>query len=140
VRVELGPIPADSARAWIAYAREILAQRRAHDAETLPDDVRAGFEAYLSEWEAAISGPELRWEAEVDPELVEYLVHGFYRVATRLAEESERRGGRVSPAEGDLFYRGLVHALLDAMAAEGSAAAEFAEQLREFWPGIDDSD
>jgi hypothetical protein len=138
VRVELGPVPADSARAWIGYAREVLATRRAHDAETLPDDVRAGFEAYLAEWETAIRGQELRWEADVDSELVEYLVHGFYRVATRLAEESERRGGRLSPPEGDLFYRALVNALLDAMAAEGAAAAEFAEQLREFWPGLDD--
>jgi hypothetical protein len=138
VRIEVGPVPSESARVWIAYAREVLATRRAHDAETLPEDLVAGFDGYLTQWEKAARGAELRWESEVDPELVEYLVHGFYRVATRLAEESERRGGRVSPPEGDAFYRALVHALLDAMSAEGAAAAEFADQLREFWPGLED--
>jgi hypothetical protein len=137
VRIELGPVSGASARSWIGYAREVIATRRAHDDETLPADLRAGFEVYLDEWEAAARGGELRWEAEIAPEVVEYMVHGFYRVATRLAEEGERRGGRASPPEGDEFYHALVAALLEAMASEGAAAQEFAEHLREFWPGLD---
>jgi hypothetical protein len=140
VHVAVGPVSGASARAWISYARQVLATRRPHDNETLPDDLRGAFEGYLTEWDAAARGREMRWETEVDPALVEYLVHGFYRVAVRLAEESERRGGRVSPPEGDEFYRALVNALLDAMAAEGPAAREFAQHLRDFWPGMVDID
>src|SRR3954464_2235462 len=104
MHVELGPLPSDSAKAWLGYAREALV-KRAHDAETLPDEVREGFERYLNEWEkAASAGPTFRWETEVDGELVEYLVHAFYRVAVRLSEEAERRGGKLAPPEGDLFY------------------------------------
>jgi hypothetical protein len=139
VKVELGPVSAASARAWIDFARAVIATRRPHDNETLPEDLRRGFAAYLDDWEAAAQGEEMRWEADVDPELVEYLVHGFYRVASRLAEERERRGGRVSPPEGDEFYRALVAALLDAMASGGPAARGFAEHLRDFWPGLTDT-
>lgn len=138
MRVEIGPVEASSARAWIAFARDVLSPRRAHDAETLPDDVRAGFEAYLAEWEAAAArSDQLRWESEVDVELLEYLVHAFYRVATRLAEEAERRGSRVSPPEGEAFYRSLVTGLLDALSMAGNGRAAFAEELRSFWPGYE---
>jgi hypothetical protein len=137
MRVEIGPVEASSARAWIAFAREVLAQRRAHDAETLPDDVRDGFEGYLAEWEAAARGEQLRWESEVDVELLEYLVHAFYRVATRLAEEAERRCSRASPPEGEAFYRCLVSGLLDALSSAGNGHASFADELRPFWPGYE---
>jgi hypothetical protein len=137
MRVEIGPVEASSARAWIAFARDVIGQRRAHDAQTLPGDVRAGFEAYLSEWEDAIEGDEVRWESEVDVELLEYLVHAFYRVATRLAEEAERRGSRISPPEGEAFYRCVVTGLLDALSRSGNGRAAFAEELRSFWPGYE---
>jgi hypothetical protein len=137
MHVELGPLPSSSASAWVRYAREVLVTPRAHDAETLPDGVREGFERYLNEWDkAASAGPSFRWATDVDPELVEYLVHAFYRVAVRLSEEAERRGGKLAPPEGDLFYETLVRALLDAMSRETPAAAEFADHLRAFWPGV----
>jgi hypothetical protein len=137
VHVELGPLPSESATLWLAYAREVLGARRAHDAETLPDEVRDGFERYLTEWEKAASeDASFRWSTEVDPELVEYLVHAFYRVAVRLSEEAERRGGKLAPPGGDVFYTALVRALLGAIAKENPAAAEFAEHLRAFWPGV----
>lgn len=140
VLIEVGPVPAGSATAWIAYARAVLRKRRAHDPETLPDDVRQDFVAYLDTWEQAASrGPEMRWSAEIDPAKAEYLVHGFYRVASRLAEEADRRGARQAPVEGDAFYRSLVNALLDAMSAEGGSVAQFADELRPFWPGLDEA-
>jgi hypothetical protein len=137
VHVALGPLPSESARAWLAYARHVVVTPRAHDAETLNDEIRHAFESYLTEWDkAAADDPVFRWETEVDGELVEYLVHAFYRVAVRLSEEAERRGGRLAPPEGDIFYAALVRALLDAMEAETVAAAEFAGHLRAFWPGV----
>ncbi len=136
VHVEVGPVPARSARTWIPYAREVIRHRRAHDPETLPEDVRDGFLFFLDRWEAAAGGEELRWSADVDPGTVEYLVHGFYRVASRLAEEAERPGSIPLPDGGEVFYRSLVNAVLDAMSAEGGPVAEFADQLRPFWPGL----
>lgn len=137
MHVQLGPLPSESAVAWVGYARQVLITKRAHDAETLPEDIRSAFTGYLDEWaRAAAKGPELRWETEVDDELLEYLVHAFYRVAVRLSEEAERRGGRASPPEGDIFYTALVRSLLDAMADETAAAAEFSDHLRAFWPGL----
>ncbi len=119
----------------------MLQTRRAHDAETLPDDVRDSFDSLLDEWdELASAGPELRWQAEVEPAVLEYFVHGFYRVATRLVEEAERSDAPEAPVEGDAFYRALVGGLLDALSAEGGSVAQFADELRPFWPGLADEE
>ena len=40
------------------------------------------------------------------------------------------------PPEGEEFYMSLVHGLLDGLESEGTPAAEFAEELRQFWPGV----
>lgn len=138
MRVAIGPVAAAGARAWIASAREILAGRRADDAEELPAALRQAFAAYLDEWEDAARGDRFRWEAEVDPEVLEYLVHGFYRVVTHLAEEAGRRGVDQQPREGDAFYRCLVDAVLEALSRSGPGRAAFAEELRSFWPGMED--
>ncbi len=134
-------MPASSARVWIAWARDVLQTRRAHDAETLPDDIRDSFNSLLDEWDdLASSGAELRWQAEVEPAVLEWFVHGFYRVATRLTEEAERSDAPEAPAEGDAFYRALVNGLLDALSAEGGSVAQFADELRPFWPGLADDE
>ncbi|MGE3620293.1 MAG: hypothetical protein AB7L84_07515 [Acidimicrobiia bacterium] len=139
--IEVGPVPSRSVRAWVGYARTVIEQRRAHDAETLPEEIRREFERYLDAWERAAGRDDpVRWSAEVDPAVVEYLVHGFYRVATRLAEESERPGARRAPVEGRAFYRALVDALLDALVAQGGSVAQFASELRPFWPWLTDDD
>jgi hypothetical protein len=101
------------------------------------EDIQSAFATYLDEWSAVAARDEVfKWSVEVDPELVEYLVHGFYRLAAVLADEAERRGGRISPPEGDVFYGALVNGLLDALGEGSPANAEFASHLRAFWPGV----
>ena len=110
VQVDIGPIPASSAKAWIDFARSRRNLKR---------------------------GGEFKWTAEVDLEEVEYLVHAFYRVASRAADAAEQRGSRLMPPEGQAFYAALVLGVLDALESAGTPAAEFAGELRQFWPGFE---
>lgn len=137
MRVVLGPVPSSSALAWIDHARRVLDRLAAEDPPTVPPDALAEFEAYLREWEAvARTDPEFRWRAEVDPEVVEYLLNAFHRIATRLDAETGDRPRM--PPEAEPFYRMLVVDLLDELARVDESRAEFAEHLLRFWPGIGD--
>jgi hypothetical protein len=136
VHVEVGPVSSASVRAWVAFAREVLAGDARGE---IADDVRTTFDELLREWDRlARKGPTFRWDADVPGEQVEYLVHGFFRIASRLADEAEARGRRIAPEEGDSFYAALVTGLLAALDSESAATAEFAAYLRSFWPGLGD--
>jgi hypothetical protein len=141
VQVGIGPVAASSATAWVDYARAVLEGYGLED-EPLDDefgaDVLASFRGYLDSWaRVAKRGGEFKWEAEVDLEELEYLVHTFYRVAGRADAAAEARGHRLMPPEADAFYASLVVGLLVALEHAGTPAAEFAEELRQFWPGIE---
>jgi hypothetical protein len=139
VQVDIGPVAAASATAWIDYARAVLEGYGFDD--KAPVDNQIGFEVvksfrnYLDQWaQVAKRGGEFKWTAEIDLEEVEYLVHAFYRVASLATSAAEARGKRLMPPEGEAFYESLVHGLLDALESAGTPAAEFAEELRQFWP------
>jgi hypothetical protein len=101
-------------------------------------EVVKSFRQYLDQWAlVAKRGGEFKWSAEVDLEEVEYLVHAFYRVASLATEAATARGRRLMPPEAEPFYASLVHGLLDALESAGTPAAEFAEELRQFWPRFD---
>lgn len=140
MQVRVGPVSAGSVIAWVAYGRAVLARART-GTEAMPapePDVLDLFERYLDEWRAlAARGEEVLWVADVASEQVEFLTHAFFRIASYLAEEAERRGGPAAPPEGDEFYRALVAAILDALDQQDRATSEFGEQLRQSWPGID---
>jgi hypothetical protein len=139
VHVSIGPVASSSAKAWLGYAREVLTSLRPPGGIEISSDLRESFVGYLTQWEkVAAAGDEFRWETDVAPEIVEYLVHGFYQVATQLADEAEARGSRLMPEEGDAFYAALVRGVLDALADESAPTAEFAAYLRSFWPGFPD--
>ncbi|MGH2684030.1 MAG: hypothetical protein ACRDJP_00995 [Actinomycetota bacterium] len=136
MHIEVGPFPSASAQAWLKYARGVLDEVRAGSG-TLPPDIVTAFEAYLDEWDrAAATRPTFRWSGDADPEVVEYLLHAWFNLASSLARRAEERGVRTAPPEGEVFYNGLVQALLDALAEEGRAGSAFAEQLRTDWPGL----
>lgn len=138
--MHVGPASSSSALAWIGYARSVLDRSDGIvGADALPDEVRDRFGALLGAWEdAARRSDELHWEADVEPDEVEFLAHAFLRIAEALAERAERGGGPSAPPEGDEFYQALVTGIVDALAAEDRARAEFAEQLRQEWPGLAD--
>jgi hypothetical protein len=140
MRVQVGPVASGSVTMWVAYARTVLAQAISrHDADLgrIPLEALDGFERFLDTWDdLADRDTEFLWIADVDPEQIEYLAHTWFGLARALANQAERRGFPVSPPEGDEFYQALLHALLDGLAQEGRSLAEFAEQLRDEWPGL----
>jgi hypothetical protein len=142
VHVRVGPVPSGSVSIWIAYARTVLAQSMAGTqvgTRVIPMEVIEAFETLLREWEDCASRDlTFIWDAELEPEQVEYLTHAFFDLATGLAEAAEQRGFPVSPPEGDEFYYCLVKALLDALEREGGAHCDFALDLRSRWPGLKD--
>ncbi|CAN5701001.1 hypothetical protein BH24ACT3_BH24ACT3_11040 [soil metagenome] len=141
MRVVLGPLPSASVLSWIAYAREVVATAEADPdglGAPLGPDLVEGFRRYLDDWDAtARRTREFRWSTEIDGAMAEYLLHGFHRVVERLAKEAEAAGNSPgAPSEGDEFYHALVSGLLDGLAEDDSAGAEFADHLRSFWPGL----
>jgi hypothetical protein len=140
VRVHLGPVPTEGATAWIRYARQAVAEKAAApDSDPLPADALAGFVRFLDEWEAvAAHSTTFLWEADVDPDTVEYLALALYRFASELDEAARRRGFDLMPDEAMPFYRAVVTAFLDAMATESEAIAAYAEDLRTDWPRLHD--
>lgn len=133
-------MPSASVLAWLEYAGAVLLHNGVAPplGEDIPADATQSFMGYIAEWyEAAERTTEFHWESDVPSEVAEYLVLAFYRIVQRLAEAAEVRGARLAPPEAQTFYVMLVHGLLDALANEGPGAAEFSEDLRSFWPGLD---
>ena len=132
MEVAVGPVAADSMRAFADFARRLL--HSAGPGADVPSDAAASFDRYLDEWEQlAGRGGDVTWTTELEAELAEYLVYAFYRVAKDVNDEAGL--APVVPDPAAPFYWVLVGALLDALAAEGGSRAEFASHLREFWPG-----
>jgi hypothetical protein len=141
MRVEVGPVPSESAIAWISYARAVLSGFGLRgvkvEAEAGPEVV-AAFRGYLDEWEqTAAEDAVFKWTTDLDAEHVQYLVHAFHRVVQRLAEATELRGTALMPPEAVQFDTSLVVGLLDSLAAAGEPMKAFAEELRAFWPGAE---
>jgi hypothetical protein len=137
VHVHVGPIAADSASAWIAFARRVLDDRAAVGAPELPAEVLAGFVGFLDEWDTiAASSATFLWDTDVDTEQVEFLALALHRIASELTEAARRRGYAFMPEQGAPFYRAIVNGFLDAMAAESPTLASYAEELRSSWPTL----
>ncbi|HEV7887955.1 MAG TPA: hypothetical protein VGO92_10375 [Acidimicrobiales bacterium] len=134
MQVQLGPLPSDSAQAWLDYAKGVVGAAL----KQLPIQVAAQFSAYLEEWsEAAAEGEVFLWEGKAEPEEVEYLLHAWFNLAQALVAERGPDAGPPGPPEGRVFYNGLVNGLLGALRKENRATAEFADHLAPFWPGLE---
>lgn len=137
MQLAVGPVASASVVAFADYAELVLdgKVRGIEAGAGLPPDVLVAFRRRLEEWRRlAAVGPAFLWETDVPGDQAEYLVHAFYRLARRL-EVAAVDHGPAGPDEGEPFYRLLVGALLDGLAADGTGAAEFADHLRSFWPG-----
>jgi hypothetical protein len=104
----------------------------------LSGDVQQEFRRYLGEWAVAAElGGALRWSYDTSCDEVEYLIHAFYRLVTEVQSHLVTRELPRFPAQAEEFYRSLVRALLEAVAAESATCATWADDLGAFWPGID---
>jgi hypothetical protein len=140
VHVSIGPVPSASALAYIDLARFRIDELLKEDGElegVLTPFVVDMFRGYLDEWEqAARSGDPMRWETDVDPELVEHVFHAFFLCVRYVNavhdDEPEDQIALRTP-----FRVALTNGVLDALEGEGKSAAELARALREAWPEDD---
>ena len=138
MRVVIGPVSAESAKLWLAYARDVVDEldALAPGACFSTPEVQAIFDGYLRQWEeAAGHGAEFLWSGDVPAEQVEYHVHAFHQLATMLDQRAQQRGERQAPEGGQEFYAAVLRGALSALEAEGPASAAFAQHLGRFWPG-----
>lgn len=141
--VEVGPVPSESAIAYVAFCRERLAEVVADPGDlagTLTPDVVALFEGLLDHWEAiARSGPVFDWSEDLPVEAVEYHFVAFVRVVLLgdpIGRTSERAGDAAAQVRRP-FRVALVNGLLVALEREGSGSAALAAELRAQWPDDD---
>lgn len=134
MRIELGPVSSESARAWLSYATDVLALLRAHPDARLAPHALDAFDALLREWQPiADSDKPFRWTSDEQPERVQYLVNALYIAGTMVEHEAASGRARRRPAAADAFHVSLVHEVLDALEHESDADAQFVEQMRNVW-------
>jgi len=142
LRVDVGPAPPASAAAWIDWADEACDQLRTEpvSSEWITDDALDDVGRCLEQWKPTVpDGDDFRWQAEIDPERLEYLVHAFFRLDRQLSADVLAGERPEAPHEGRPFYVVLVRDLLRALAMESPGRAAFAERLRSAWPTAADA-
>lgn len=133
----MGPVPSESVIAFVTQARKQLADvdHAAVLSNALTPDLVAAFEGYLDDWDrAAHEGDETHWSTEVDSDYLEFAVNGLFQIVRYLDEVGDLSIGPDDPRLP--FYRALVSGLLHALEAEDEPSLEYAEQLRDHWPGL----
>lgn len=135
----IGPVPSASAIAYIDLARERIAEL--HDdaelASVLTPFVLEMFGGYLDEWEAAARGGDpMRWETDVDPDVVEHVFHAFFLCVQHVNQVHDDMP-EDEVALRTPFRVALTNGVLAALEEEGKSAADLARVLRESWPEDD---
>ena len=133
-------VPSASVLAFVAFARESLAEATAaDDGVELSPSVMEMMRRYLDEWEKqARDGALVAVSSELDLAELEFLSHAFLQVSTWSTERADERGYDVSPAEADEFYAALSDAVIATLEFAGDdSATEFATVLRNHWPRVD---
>jgi hypothetical protein len=134
VQVDVGPVSRDSARAWIAYATETVAELRDRPGTDLIAGALDAFAAQLDEWRSVAARDEpFRWVGDAPAEWVQYLLNALYWTGTIVEREASAGRARLRPPEADEFHVVLVHAALNALEHESEADAHFVEELRGVW-------
>ena len=137
--IDIGPVPASSAKAYVALCRErlpALGEDEILDAILTPY-VREQFGAFLDDWErAADKGEVFHWTAELDPEMVEHVFFAFFQCVRRTYVVFDREDPELVELRTP-FRVALTNAVLDALEAEGKGSSQLATTLRESWPDPD---
>jgi CheY-like chemotaxis protein len=137
VSVELGPVDAAAALAWVTNARRvvgILRERAAPLPFDVPVHIADQFDHYLAEWEAvAAANDTFSWSGTADSDEVRHLMTYWFNLATVLAERGPELG-LSAPPEAEVFYVDLVRALTEALA--DADEERVGQTLRDSWPGV----
>ena len=131
----MGPVPPASAVAWMKWADEALAGLSSRPVPGRSASVFVDAASYLRRWMPCTDSlpRTLRWQADVDPDELEYLVHAFFHLDTQLPKKVGT-GVPDAPQEGRTFYLVLVRAILHALETQSPGRAAFVAQLRSSWP------
>jgi hypothetical protein len=134
MRIEVGPVSSASARAWIAYATEMLSMLQALPEQELGPGVLNAFGSLLDEWRPiAQRDKPFRWSSKETPERAEYLLKALYVAGTLIEREAAAGRAYLRPAAADEFHVVLVHEVLDALEHESDADAHFVQEMRNVW-------
>jgi hypothetical protein len=134
VLIEIGPVSAESARAWIAYATETLEVLRQLESKELERQALDGFASLLGAWRPiAYRDEPFRWSSQEDPDRAKFLLNALYWAGTIVEREAEVGRARLRPAVADEFHLVLIHEVLDALEHESEADAHFVKELRNVW-------
>lgn len=134
MQIVVGPIPVDSARAWLDYAEDTLDHLRHVDDVELPKPAFDAFEELLDEWRTiAKADRPFRWVSEQSPERAEYLISGLYHVGNVVEREAAAGRQGLRPPEADEFHVRLVASVLGALEAEGPPYDQFVREIRGDW-------
>lgn len=137
VRLDVGPVAPASAVAWMAWADEAFESLSSRPASgSVPSSsVFVDAASYLQRWMPSTGLQRaLRWQANVDPDELEYLVHAFFNLDTQLSDKVGAGVVPDVPEEGRIFYLVLVRAILHALETDSPGRAAFVSQLRSSWP------
>lgn len=141
--MEIGPVPSQSALAYVAFCRDRLAEVAADPgdlAATLTPELLEAFRLGLDSWEqTAQTGPVFLWSLDMDVAQVEYQFVAFVRIVLggdaigRTSESADDHDAELRRP----FRVALVNGTLNALEREGSASAALAAELRAEWPDDD---
>jgi len=138
VRLDVGPVAPASAVAWLGWADEVYGDFASCPASALLASTGLAVDvvSYLHRWMAHAAAVDniYRWQAEVDPDELEYLVHAFCSLDAQMSGDGVVGELPPLPEEGRAFYLVLVGALLHALETESRSRAAFVDQLRSCWP------
>jgi DNA-binding NarL/FixJ family response regulator len=137
MEIQVGPVAADAARAWVTNTREILeavAARPEVAGVTLPEDVVVFFRSLLEQWaDVASRGEEFSWAARARPDDVSRVVSYWSVVDAMTDEQLAELGVHWAPPAGEHpFFRALTAGVLDALRRH-EATQRLAQRLGEQW-------
>jgi hypothetical protein len=114
VSLSIGPIPAEHARAWVAYARAVL--RELDDGLDVSPGALAVVAHYLDTWEhAALERGVFDWHGSEDPAVVWTVLRAWYAIAAARTAIADRIGHSVAPSEAAAFEEILLGRLMRAL-------------------------
>jgi hypothetical protein len=132
--VEVGPVSPQSARAWVAYAGDTLAELRGLPHIEAVAGALDGFAELLDEWRPIAERPEpFRWVSDQPAERVKYLLNALYWSGIIVEREVPSGRAHLRPPEADEFHFVLVHSALGALEQESDSDAHFVAELRGVW-------
>lgn len=134
MKIEIGPVSRASARAWLDYGTDSIADLRRVAPKSVASGVIDQFENLITEWSVVARRPgPFHWETDEPPEQVEFLMKALFTAGLEIEQGIEQHGMKLRPPEADEFHVMLVRQVLDTLELQGRSNAEFVESLRNEW-------